>query len=123
MNYLFLQFKRKPTFLLWLATFSFSFVINYLFFDFFTNHGGISAKSITITKNSPISELLDRTVQRQVNAHHKHINVASNFSVKLCKARFKINKLNVFCIGYCKFLLKKTLFGWKVILSPNNFVS
>ena len=99
MNNLFLQLKRKPKFLLWLATFSFSFVINYLFFDFFTNHGGISAKLITITKHSLISELPDMTMQRQVNAHHKHISVASNFSAKLCKTRFKINKLNISCIG------------------------
>ena len=99
MNYLFVQFKRKPKFLLWLATFSFSFAIYYLFFDFFTKNGGISAKSITITKNSLLSELLDMTVNRQVNAHHRHISVASNFSAKLCKTRFEINNLNLSCIG------------------------
>ena len=111
MSYLFLQFKRKAKFLLWLATFSFSFVINYLFFDFFTNHGGINAESITITKNSLLSELLDMTVHRQVNAHHKHISLASNFAAKLCKTRFKINKLNIYCIRYCKFLQKTFLVG------------
>ena len=83
----------------WLATFSFSFVINYLFFDFFTNHRSISAESITTTKKSLLSELLDMTMHRQVNAHHKHISVASNSSAKLCKTRFEINKPNLSCIG------------------------
>ena len=47
-------------YILWLANFSLSFVINYLFFDLLTNHVAISAESITITKNS----LLDMTVHR-----------------------------------------------------------
>ena len=106
MNYLFLQFKRKAKFLLWLATFSFSFAINYLFFDFFTNHGGINAESITITKNSLLSELLDMTVHRQVNVHHKHISLASNFSVKLCETLFEFNKLNLSCVGWLSFYKK-----------------
>ena len=33
------------------------------------------------------------TVHRHVNVHHKHISVASNFSKKLSKTRFEINKL------------------------------
>ena len=68
---------------------------------FFTNHGDISADSITVTKNSLLSELADMTVQDmtvQVNVHHKHIRVARKtlifeyFSAKLCKTLFEIKR-------------------------------
>ena len=95
----FCSLKEKPKFLLWLATFSFSFVINYLLFGFFTNHGGISAELITMAKDSLLSELLDMTVHRQINVHEKYISIASNFSAKLCETLFEINKLNLSCIG------------------------
>ena len=96
--------KEKPTFLLWLRIFSFLLVINYLLFDFFTKFGGISAKSITITKNSLLSELLDMTIHKQVNVHDKHISETSNFSAKCFWKFLEFNKLNLSCIGYCKFL-------------------
>ena len=66
---------------------------------FFTNHSGNSAESITATKNSLDSELLDITVHRQVNVHHKPISADSNFPAKLCEKLFEINKLNLSCIG------------------------
>ena len=90
---------------------SFFNVLRYTVY-FFSNYGCISVVSITITKNSLFSELLfffihsellDMTVHVQVNAHHKHTSLASNFSAKLCKTHFEINKLNLSCIGYCKF--------------------
>ena len=81
-----------------------SFVKNWFRNYVFTNHDGISAESITIAKSSLISELLDMTVHRQVNVHHKHISVGSIFFGKLCETLFEINKLNPSCIGQCKFL-------------------
>ena len=92
MNYFFLQFRIKT---------------NYLFFDFFTNHGGITVELMTITKTT-----LGMTVQhkRGVNVRHRHISVASKalvfeyFSVKLYQKLFKTNKLNLSRIGWYKFL-------------------
>ena len=81
--------KEKQKILLWLATFS--FVINYLFFDFFYQPWRY--------QNSLLSKLLDMAVHRQVNVHHKYISIGSNFSAKLCETRFKINKFNLSCIG------------------------
>ena len=73
--------------------------MNHLLFDFFTNHGSISVESITITKNSLLGELLDMTVHKQDNVHHKHISIARNFSAELCETLFEINKPNLSCIG------------------------
>ena len=63
---------------------------------FLTNHGGISAESITVTKNSLLSELLDMTFQRQVNVHHKHIGAASIF-LRNCEKRF-FKLANLICL-------------------------
>ena len=68
-------------------------------FNFFTNHSGNSAESITVTKNSLVSELLDVTVHGQVNVHHKPINAGSNFPAKVCETLFEVKKLNLSCIG------------------------
>ena len=87
MNYLLLRLKRN---LLKIICF-------YFFFEFSTNHGGISAELI-ITKNSLLNELPDMTVHREVNVRHKRIVIA-RFQT-LCE----INKLNLPCIGWCKFL-------------------
>ena len=93
MNYLLLRLKRN---LLKIICF-------YFFFEFSTNHGGISAELI-ITKNSLLNELPDMTVHREVNVRHKRIVIA-RFQT-LCE----INKLNLPCIGWCKFLQK--MFFW-----------
>ena len=87
----FSSLKEKQKFLLWLTAFSFPFVINYLFFNFFYQPWR--------HQNSLLSKVLDMTVYRQVNVHHKHISIASNFFAKLCETRFEINKLNLSCIG------------------------
>ena len=100
MNYLLLRLKRN---LLKIICF-------YFFFEFFTNHGGISAELIIITKSSLLNELPDMTAHREVNVRHKHSIVARKtiivayFSAKLCLTLFEINKLNLPCIGWCKFL-------------------
>ena len=102
MNYLLLRLKRN---LLKIICF-------YFFFEFFTNHGGISAELIIITKNILLNELQEMTVHREVNVCHKRISVARKtlifvyLSTKLCQTLFKINKLNLLCIGWCKFLWK-----------------
>ena len=95
MNNLLLRLKRNLLKIIWF----------YFFFEFSTNHGGISAELI-ITKN----ELPDMTVHREVNIRHKRIIVATKtltfayFSTKLSKTFFEINKLNLPCIGWCKIL-------------------
>ena len=57
------------------ATLLFSLVINHLFFNFFTNHGGTSVELITITKTNLPYELLDMTVHREVMPHN-YISIA-----------------------------------------------
>ena len=91
------QVLCKLWFICYLSSYSFvkTCFRNYVF----TNHGGISAESITIAKSSLISEPLDMTVHRQVNVHHKHISVGSKFFAKLYETLFEINKPNPSCIG------------------------
>ena len=106
MNYLLLRLKRN---LLKIICF-------YFFFEFSTNHGGISAELIIITRNSLLNGLPDMTTHREVNVRHTRIIVARKilifayFSAKLCQTLCEINKLNLPCIGWCKFLQK--MFFW-----------
>ena len=82
----------------------------FLFFEFFTNHGGISAELIIITKNSILNEFPEMNVHREVNVRHKRVSVAiktlifAYFSAKLYQTLLEINKLNLPCIGWCQFL-------------------
>ena len=84
----------------------------YFSFELFTNHGGISAELIKITKNTLLNELPDMNVHREVNVSHKRISVVRKalifayFSAKLCQTYYEINKFNLPCIGWCKFLYK-----------------
>ena len=71
----FCSLNGKPNLLLSVNNFSFSIVINYLFFDFFTKNGSISAE-LTAIKKSLFKELLHLTVQREVKVHHEHISIA-----------------------------------------------
>ena len=50
------------------------------------------------------------TVYRQVNLHHKHISIASNFFAKLCETRFEIKKLNL-VLDSASFYKKRFLVG------------
>ena len=56
--------------------------------------------------NCLLSKLLDMTVHRQVNVHHKHINIASNFSAKLCEIRFEIKNLMFLVLDSASFYKK-----------------
>ena len=100
MNYLLQELKRNLL----------KIICCYFFFEFCTNHGGMSAELTIITKNSLLNGLLDMMVHREVNVRHKHIIVARKtlilayFSAKLCKTLIGINELNLPCIGWCKFL-------------------
>ena len=97
--------------LLWLKRNLLKIICFYFFFEFSANHGGISAELI-ITKNSLLNEFPDMAVHREVNVRHKRIIVDRKtlifayVSAKLCQTLFEINKLNVPCIGWCKFLYK-----------------
>ena len=70
------------------------------------------AELIKITKNTLLNKLPDMSVHREVNVSHKRISVVRKapifayFSAKLCQTHYKINKFNLPCIGWCKFLYK-----------------
>ena len=62
--------------LLWLKRNLLKIICFYFFFEFFTNHGGISVELIIITKNSLRNELPDMNLRREVNLRHKCMSVA-----------------------------------------------
>ena len=101
MNNLLLRLKRNLLKIIWF----------YFFFEFSTNHGGISAELI-ITKNGLLKELPDMTVHREVNVRHKRIIIARKTLILAyflwnCPKRFLIlTNFNLPCIGWCKFLQK-----------------
>ena len=110
---MFLKFKWKTNTFVVSEQFSHSHLslITYFFF-FFTNHGGIRAELITITKTSLLNELLHKTVQEEVKVRYEHISVARKqlifeyFSVKLCQMFFEINKLNLVVLDGASFYKK-----------------
>ena len=108
-NYLLLRLKRN---LLKIICF-------YFFFEFFTNHGGISVELIIITKNSLLNELPDMNVHREVNVRHKRTSVPRNHWVlhiflRNCAKRFmKLTNLICLVLDGVSFY-KKCFFGWKV---------
>ena len=110
-NFFFLPLKWKTKTFVVSEQFSHSFlsVITYFWF-FFTDHGGISAELIIITKTSLLKELLHMTVHRKVKVRYEHIRVAritlifEYFTAKLCQMLFAISKLNLSCIKWWKFL-------------------
>ena len=92
--------------LLWLKRSLLKIICFYFFFEFSTNH------ELIITKGSLLNEFPDVAVHREVNVRHKRIIVDRKtlifayVSAKLCQTLFEINKLNVPCIGWFKFLYK-----------------
>ena len=103
MNYLLLRLKRN---LLKINCF-------YFVFEFFTNHHGISAELIIITKNSLFNEFLDMSFHREVNVRHKRISVARK-TLRNCAKRFlKITNLICLVLDGVTFY-KKCFLGWKV---------
>ena len=68
------------------------------------------AELIVIKKNNLLNEICDMTIHREVNLRHKRIRIARKtlffayFSAKLCQTLFEINKFNLPCIAWCKFL-------------------
>ena len=112
--------------LLWLKRNLLKIICFYFFFEFFTNHGGISVELIIITKNSLLNKLLDMKVQREFNVHHKGISVARKtliFAYFLwnCATRF-MKSTNLIClVSDGASFYKKCFFDWKVKFSISNF--